>query len=80
MFEPNVTAVSLTWLWYKPGKPWRCTLCKVDDDFMRVKPFTTEAPTAGEALFLATKEALEYKFPETVRPEVIAGLNLEIDL
>ncbi|HEY9155558.1 MAG TPA: hypothetical protein VIM69_10525 [Opitutaceae bacterium] len=75
----NVTAVSLTWLWYKPGKPWRCTLCAVDDEFMRVKPFTVEAPSAEEALALAKHEAEAYKFPVQVTA-VIEGLNLEIDL
>lgn len=80
MFEADVTAVTLSWLWYQPGKPWRYTLCKVDEDFMRVKPFTTEAPTAGEALYLATKEALEYKFPEIPRPAIIEDLKLELDL
>lgn len=77
MFEPDVTAVTLSWLWYKPGKPWRCTLCKVDENFMRVKPFTTEAPTAEAAMCDAIQLAAEYKFPEISRPAII---ELELDL
>ena len=89
MFAPDITACSLTFMWWQRPEVWRCTICKVDDRRQRVKPFTVEAESAEAVLAKAQAIAAEYEFPAVEHtytrksvPEniTVEDLGLEIDL